>query len=292
MMFSRSVSAQPRPPVIIAGMHRSGTSVLTTILDDLGLFVGKAYESNHEALFFLRLNNWLLRQAGAAWDYPEPFHDFLKYDDMVSARVAHLDHFLSTPRAIEFLGLKNYLALGSVKNLTQPWGWKDPRNTFTLPLWLKIFPDAKLLVINRHGVDVAKSLATRADKVSKILESEVDTTRRWKWRLPLSTNSFARCRDVDQGMALWRLYTDTAERYAQELKERALVLRYETFLDDPVAQLEKVTGFVGLDVDKNALCKATGRINSSRAYSYRGTDTLRSLAGRYQSDLSAFGYTA
>lgn len=284
--------ANARAPIIIAGMHRSGTSVLTSILDELGLFAGKKLDANHEATFFVHLNNWLLRQAGATWDRPEAFEEFLMHEDLVAARIQQLEHLLSTPRAIEFLGLRNYLALGDIKNMSEPWGWKDPRNTFTLPLWLKIFPNAKLLVIHRHGVDVAKSLATRADKISQSLSADVKQQSRWMWRLPLSNNSFSRCRDTDEGVALWKSYTETADRHAAELGDRALVLQYEAFLQQPASHVEKVLNFVGVEADPGAIERAVARLVASRAYSYRGNDTLRSLAERHRSDLSAFGYSA
>ena len=31
-----------------------------------------------------------------------------------------------------------------------PWGWKDPRNSITLPLWQAIYPDARVLVIRKE----------------------------------------------------------------------------------------------------------------------------------------------
>lgn len=292
-MFPPSSNAPtPIAPIIIAGMHRSGTSVLTSILDELGLFVGRKLDSNHEATYFLHLNNWLLRQAGATWDRPEVFNDFLSHDDIVAARVQQLEHLLKTPRAIEFLGLKNYLTLGSIKNMSTPWGWKDPRNTFTLPLWLKIFPNAKLLVIHRHGVDVAKSLATRADKISQNLSSDVARQSRWLWRLPLSNNSFSRCRNTNEGLALWKSYTQTADRHADQLGERALVLRYEVFLENPVPHVERVLDFIGMEAERPAIERSVQKLVASRAYSYRGSDVLRGLAERHHHDLNAFGYSA
>ena len=57
-----------------------------------------------------------------------------------------------------FLGWKRYLAYRSLERFDQPWGWKDPRNVFTLPLWLRVFPEAKIIYIVRNGVDVAASL--------------------------------------------------------------------------------------------------------------------------------------
>jgi len=51
---------KPHSPIIIIGMSRSGTSMLTRMLDELGLFVGKKLTKNHEALFFRKINDWLL----------------------------------------------------------------------------------------------------------------------------------------------------------------------------------------------------------------------------------------
>ena len=48
-----------KQPVIILGMHRSGTTMITKILENLGLYVGAEKEENHEALFFWEINNWI-----------------------------------------------------------------------------------------------------------------------------------------------------------------------------------------------------------------------------------------
>jgi len=66
-----------RPPIIIIGMHRSGTGMLTLLLEELCLFIGKEKEENNEALFFFRINEWLLHQCGAAWDHPQPLYRLL-----------------------------------------------------------------------------------------------------------------------------------------------------------------------------------------------------------------------
>ena len=51
--------ATPQDPVIIIGMHRSGTSMLTRLLEKAGLFVGHEKENNWEAWFFPKINQWL-----------------------------------------------------------------------------------------------------------------------------------------------------------------------------------------------------------------------------------------
>jgi len=52
MLYTRQFVASGRPPIVIIGMHRSGTSIVTRMLGQLGLFVGKKKDMNHEALFF------------------------------------------------------------------------------------------------------------------------------------------------------------------------------------------------------------------------------------------------
>ncbi len=54
-----------KPPIIIVGMHRSGTSMISRILEELGIFMGKSKDANHKASFFHNLNNWLLQQSGS-----------------------------------------------------------------------------------------------------------------------------------------------------------------------------------------------------------------------------------
>lgn len=277
-------------PLIIAGMHRSGTSVLTTILDDLGLFTGRRVEENHEATFFLALNNWLMRQAGAAWDYPEPFADFLAHPDLVEARARQLAHIMTMPRAIEFMGFKDYLRLGDVARMDRPWGWKDPRNTFTLPVWQRIFPEAKFLVIHRHGADVASSLAVRARRLCRDLVNEPPRMSRWGWRLPVSNNSFSRCLDLEASMQLWESYSTTADQHAARMGGNALVLKYEPFLSDPVTEIKRVLDFAGLSASDAAIERSVGKLMREKAFKYRESAPLVALTERHKSALAAFGY--
>ena len=42
--------------------------MLSKVLEELGTFIGWRKERNNESLFFLGFNNWILKQANAAWD--------------------------------------------------------------------------------------------------------------------------------------------------------------------------------------------------------------------------------
>ena len=72
MLCAVAQSKSMSPPVIVVGAHRSGTTMVVEMLEALGLFVGERKDVNHEALFFVRFNEWLMYRSGATWDHPEP----------------------------------------------------------------------------------------------------------------------------------------------------------------------------------------------------------------------------
>ena len=64
-------------PILILGMHRSGTSCLAGSLQQRGLFLGEVYEArphnrkgNRENQRIMDLNNAVLATSDGAWDRP------------------------------------------------------------------------------------------------------------------------------------------------------------------------------------------------------------------------------
>jgi hypothetical protein len=129
-----------RPPVILLGMHRSGTSLIARLLDELGLFQGAELQEDHESVYFLEVNDLFLRRIGAAWDNPAPAREFLENPQALDLTARCLAADLCSKHLKGFLGLKRYFKTRSLAKLDQPWGWKDPRTVFTLPAWLALFP--------------------------------------------------------------------------------------------------------------------------------------------------------
>src|SRR5256885_2130419 len=108
-------------PVCIAGMHRSGTSMVTRRLHLCGLDLGPARDlmaatSDNQAgywenLKFTALNEEILREFGGAWDLPPTFPHDLAADTRFRRLKAKAETLLQ-----EFTE-------------HEPWGWKDPRNS-------------------------------------------------------------------------------------------------------------------------------------------------------------------
>ncbi len=148
-----------RPPVIVIGMHRSGTSMLTRFIQDLGVFMGKDLSENDESKFFMDLNRWLLFQAGASWDVPKAVDHM---DPVFVKRSADLaKRRLGSVLSRQYLGFARFLKYRNVCNVRESWGWKDPRNTLLLPVYQKLFPEARIVHIHRNPIDVAVSLKNR-----------------------------------------------------------------------------------------------------------------------------------
>lgn len=282
--FSPVVHNRIRPPIIIIGMHRSGTSILTRVLEELGLFVGWKKDCNHESLFFLRLNEWLLWQAGASWDNPAPFRFFLHQRQLTALSTKYLRVILTSPRVASYLGWRKHFRYRSVFNLDIPWGWKDPRNTITLPVWLEIFPEAKILYIYRNGVDVANSLENRSEK-ELIDFGEWMRKNKWTHRIlhrgfPKIANS-VRCLSLREGFKIWETYTCDADKYIEALPpDRAMSIRYEDFVKNTVTVLQSVCPFVGITPRVEEVIRVQCKVNQGRSEVY---NPLQSRKDFYES---------
>lgn len=289
-----------KDPVIIIGMHRSGTSMICRMLEELGLFMGTRKDPNNEAVFFLTINEWLMNECGGAWDRPEPIDRLLKNQALRALASDYLAYYLGTRAITSYLGKGGYLADGTPLRLEKPWGWKDPRNTYTLPVWQDIFPNARIVHVMRHGIDVAQSMRVRmvrevADTM-KTLEEKTRSKYRgayyrhlapslWSFQVALQEPDLDRCFD------LWEKYMVRARQHVAVAGERAVEIRYEDFLADPAPFLKQLAEFCGLAVTDGQIQEVAGKGNRDRAYGYRSNPELLDYEKRVISRLMPYGYS-
>jgi hypothetical protein len=202
------------PPYIVIGMHRSGTSMLAGLLHSSGIFMGNDWDEHQESVFFQGINNDLLEKNAANWAAP---------------RVPAVSDTIQLPA---FCLLRRYLKAHChpshlVKLLRgNPWGWKDPRNTFTLDSWLKVFPNAKVIHIYRNGLDVALSLASRSMKKSGKGYGEA-------------------LKETTVGFNLWEKYVAQAFSFEPVLGDRMVTVQFEKILVSDENEIQKLEAFVG-----------------------------------------------
>jgi hypothetical protein len=276
--------AVARPPVILLGMHRSGTSLIARLLDDLGLFQGKELQEDHESTWFLAMNEHLLRRVNATWDHPQPFSGLLQHDSAVDLAAKCLRDDLSGQPVAGYLGMPRYLKYRSLAKFDVPWAWKDPRTIFTLPLWLRLFPAAKLVYIVRNGVDVAASLQARERKELARRLKEYPAKRKKLAGHPMieraSFKGSARCLDLAGGFGLWEEYVAEAEKNLAAATQEKLVISYEKLIAtpaDPDHGLGRLAKFCGLRADDNAIKKACAQIDTTRRNAYLGDPELKAF---------------
>ena len=254
-----------RPPVVILGMHRSGTSLVSELLDDLGLFVGHELQDDHESTYFLDLNEQLFSRVGASWDRPLPVLDFLAVPDAVGMTVDALAADLSSRRIRPFFGGRTSLAAYG-----QPWGWKDPRTLVTLPIWLTLFPAAKVVYLIRNGVDVAKSLMVRERKLLATRRERFDKRMgKASFRSHLDRAGYKgspRCLTLRGGFDLWAEYVAAGEAHLAGVPVHRV--RYEDLLREPMAHLPPLARFCGLDDGSAAIAAAAEQIDGTRALAF------------------------
>ena len=141
-----------RRPVILSGCHGGGTSFVAKMLRHCGLFIGADAEpldarKYHESRAFRKQNE----------QYLEGFGEKLGFSD---ATLLAFDAALSSPgvtvKLAEKIDLKSIgQSYWGNKSRSDLWGWKDPRNSLTAPVWKVHFPDALFVVITKKVDDSA-----------------------------------------------------------------------------------------------------------------------------------------
>ena len=254
-------------PLILVGMHRSGTSMLSRFIEKSGYFMGDDLQGDHESLFFIGINNWILRQHNAFWDSPANYRFSSAYMQEHLSRA--VSKRIRGSALSGYLGRRRYLRARMGGGLPERWGWKDPRNSITLNLWAGQFPGARILHIYRNPVDVALSLQTRESQTRQSFR------RSWKSRLKerlmmgkVGYQDSVRSDHLSEGYALWKTYTQAILEHERNLGLPFMHIRYESFLADPEPVLRQLGNFLGIEVTDQLIGEISGGIEADRAFRF------------------------
>src|SRR5216110_1760474 len=179
--------------------------MLTRLLHACGLYLGSESalmppqadnpEGFWEHLGFVGVNDELLNELGGAWDLPPK-----------------ADEDFTDPR-LDPLRMKARLLIEGF-DLASVWGWKDPRNSLTLPFWQDLLPGIKTVIVVRNPLEVAHSMRERNG----------------------TSYSF--------GLRLWEIYNRRLIETAS--KQERLVTYYDLFFENAEAELRRIAHFTGL----------------------------------------------
>ena len=190
--------AAPGPGVIVLGMHRSGTSAVTRLVNLLGADVGPEDDLVHdfdnpaghwESRSLVAANDRILSVLGRSWDFPPRLAPGWEHTEDMQALVPEL---ATTFAAVYRSGL---------------WVWKDPRTCLTLPLWRQVLGDApRIVYVQRDPAAVVHSVFRR-DGVPRLYAT-----------------------------GLWHRYVHAALGGADGL--RVVCVRFEDVLADPATSVD------------------------------------------------------
>jgi len=203
--------AEDRVVLIIAGMHRSGTSLAASLLHRAGLSLGENLigpdRGNPHGYFedveINRFHSSLLERLGQSF---------------LSARPASSQIL---PRERE-----EALRLISRSNGNRLWGFKDPRACLFLDLWLDLLPTARFVLVYRHPLEVVLSL----------------------WRRGRDYDMEAL---VDPSAALegWRTHNEALLGFYRRHRRRASLSHIRAIVSDPVVWIKSVSLKLALPLD-------------------------------------------
>ncbi len=275
-------------PVVVVGMHRSGTSLVSRILDDCGVMMGKDLQEDHESIFFISLNEWIYANAGASWERPGALSELTNLPPAMEAVEEYVRKRLSSRSSRKYSGkpLKNGLF-----DMDERWGWKDPRNGPTLPLWRSIWPDMKVIHVIRHGVDVAASLKTRN---SAHWEGDVSRFKKWlptySWRSSKSPIMRGqRSSTLEGGLSFWSEQLEIESEILAPIEDKHVV-RYEELLSSPRDSITKILEYISIEITEEKLTLIEETINPSRAFAFMNNPELLEFAEKNAETLEKHGY--
>lgn len=240
-----------KAPIIIVGAHRSGTSATAHALLDMGLFLGAHRMPRHdEAFFFFRIQNDYLKSVGATWAQPQPFLDHIATPEGHAHCRTYLEQHVKGPRGftLPFYHRFGGWRYGPMMALGRdiPWGWKDPRTTLFTPVWMDLFPEAKVLHIVRHPLDIALSLQSREMRKRSHREGRPHV----KEMEDLDCCFYVATVYVEQGCAMDTL----GDRYRE--------VRFEDIQEDPHKMLAELADFC--ELSRAGVEKAAAEIDEDR----------------------------
>jgi len=276
-------------PLVVIGMHRSGTRVLVEILDKLGVFMGADRQADSESVVFMLINEGILHQCGAFWSEPMSAHFVLEQPEAVEQCAASAREALGSQLA-KYVGASGW-HLEDSPEVWPPFGWKDPRNTFTLPVWKRVFPKLKAIHVVRHGVDVAASLARRHAAALRAATGQAVPPALTVIRdHALGILSSRRGWTLAEALTMWEQYVEKARQESTALGERALEVCYEDLVTQPQQVIAAIARFCG--VTPPARHEALlARLDAGRAFAFRRDAELAAFAGSVREILSRYGYS-
>jgi tetratricopeptide (TPR) repeat protein len=238
-----SLISRPRPPValdspspiFIVGFPRSGTTLIEQILSS-----HPDIDGGDELPFITDLADNAPRLLGSPLSYPEALSETWMADHRDDLELLR-DHYL---RAAQRAGLPRKKGVRFITD-------KMPLNEMHLGLIGLLFPDAPIIHLIRHPLDVVLSVFSNH-----------------------LTHGFYCASELETIAAHYRLVMDLVAHYRGQMTLRYLPVRYEDVIADPEGEVRRILSFVGVDFDPACLAFHENRRHARTASYAQVTEPL------------------
>ncbi|MGA9379156.1 MAG: glycosyltransferase, partial [Phormidium sp.] len=204
-------------PIIVTGMHRSGTSLVASFIQAIGVNLGERFfpsdylnlKGYFEDLDFLEFQREVLtnscRREEIGWhDWGWTTSEFLDYSKFSEY----------TEPAKELI--KSRQEQGEI------WGWKDPRTTLMLHFWHQLLPEVKYLFVYRYPWDVLNSI--------------------------VRPNSLVFAERPDYALKAWAFYNRHLLKFYQEHSEQSILVNVSAIIEQPERLVKLVKSKLDLQI--------------------------------------------
>jgi len=200
-------------PIIITGMHRSGTSLTASFIQAIGVNIGQNMfpadicnvKGYFEDIDFLEFQRSLLQKSCLPGDPGWPDWGWTESET--------LDRSLWSsyiPEAKKLIGSRH----GNI------WGWKDPRTSLLLEFWHQLLPNTRYILVYRSPWDVVDSI--------------------------LRQNRGVFPQRPEYALKSWGFYNRHLLSFYQQHRDRCILINVNGFVQQPTRLMQLLEGKLGL----------------------------------------------
>jgi hypothetical protein len=203
-------------PIIVLGPERSGTSLVASMIDKWGAYVGAADE----------LSDADERNPRGYWEYKPLWHLLEEIGDLrsgVSWWEATFAERVSAKTSDPRLADEARRLIERMESPERPWMWKDPALCHFLGFWTAFWDDPVYVLTVRHPLDIARSWQAFGASLGRVPTSMTCNLLRWQF------------------MAMTAMaVSDRTDRAA----DSRIFVDYERLLDSPSAEAARLAEFL------------------------------------------------
>ena len=208
--------------------------MVARLLQKCGLYLGPQEElgfdvfngePHWENVRFVALNEKILNRLGGSWDNPPA-----------------LPAGWERKPEVESLAVPAMRLIAMLSRDNPVWGWKDPRNSLTVPFWRRLIPELTVVICVRNPLETSRSLHVRGDSIA------IGPFQLW--------------------LAYYRALIAVLP------PQRRVITHYESYFKNPAAELLRVANAIDLKVSSARINDACAGVADSLRHHRANSEEL------------------